>query len=32
VGTVTIVDGHGDDFEAARGTRVMAASSVEGLY
>ena len=33
VGTVTIVDGRGaGDFEAARGTRVMAASSVEGLY
>jgi acetylglutamate kinase len=33
VGTVTIVDGRGaDDFEAARGTRVMSASSVEGLH
>jgi acetylglutamate kinase len=31
VATVTIVDGRGStDFEAARGTRVMAASSVEG--
>jgi acetylglutamate kinase len=33
VGTVTIVDGRGAaDFEVARGTRVMAASSVEGLH
>jgi acetylglutamate kinase len=32
VGTVTIVEGRGaGDYEAARGTRVMAASSVEGL-
>ena len=32
VGNVTIVDGRGaGDYEAARGTRVMAASSVEGL-
>jgi acetylglutamate kinase len=33
VGHVTIVDGRGTgDYEAARGTRVMAASSVEGLH
>jgi acetylglutamate kinase len=33
VGTVTIVDGRGaGDYEAARGTRVMAASSVEGSH
>ena len=33
VGTVTIVDGRGAvDYEAARGTRLMAASSVEGLH
>jgi acetylglutamate kinase len=33
VGTVTIVDGRcAGDYEALRGTRVMAASSVEGLH
>jgi acetylglutamate kinase len=33
VGNVTIVDGRSaGDYAAARGTRVMAASSVEGLH
>ena len=33
VGTVTIVDGRGaGDYDVARGTRVMATSSVEGLH